>query len=156
MDVPGGGQAQIRVRGERLPYVSRGGLKLEAALDAFQVDPTNRICADLGASTGGFTDCLLQRDAASVIAIDTGYGVLAWKLRSDDRVTVMERTNALHAPAPPEPVDLVVIDLAWTPHGFVVEGVDEASHFAQRGAIRTACRIHPNHAGHLRFRRVVW
>ena len=72
-------------------------------------------CADFGCNVGGFTDCLLQREASHVLAIDTGYGVLAWKLRSDERVTVMERTNALHAPVPEEHVDLVVIDLAWTP-----------------------------------------
>ena len=100
--------------GERR-FVSRAGDKLEHALDAFDLAVGGMRCADFGCNVGGFTDCLLQRDAASVIAIDTGYGVLAWKLRSDDRVTVMERTNALHAPAPPDPVDLVVIDLAWTP-----------------------------------------
>src|SRR5690606_3323422 len=77
-------------------YVSRGGLKLEAALDHFALDVTGFICADLGCSTGGFTDCLLQRGAAKVFAVDTAYGQLAWKLRKDDRVVVLERTNALH------------------------------------------------------------
>jgi 23S rRNA (cytidine1920-2'-O)/16S rRNA (cytidine1409-2'-O)-methyltransferase len=75
------------------PYVSRGGEKLAAALDAFQIDPSGKIAVDVGASTGGFTDCLLQRDAARVYAIDVGYGQLAWKLRNDPRVVVMERTN---------------------------------------------------------------
>ena len=95
------------------PYVSRGGIKLAAALDAFRLDPTGLVCADLGCSTGGFTDCLLQHGAARVYAVDTAYGELAWKLRQDPRVVVMERTNALHADAP-EPVDLVTVDLGWT------------------------------------------
>jgi 23S rRNA (cytidine1920-2'-O)/16S rRNA (cytidine1409-2'-O)-methyltransferase len=100
------------------PYVSRGGLKLAAALDAFGVDPSGWTCADLGCNVGGFTDCLLQRGAAHVYAVDTGYGALAWKLRQDPRVTVLERTNALHfdpaAIAGFGGCDLVTIDLAWT------------------------------------------
>ncbi|MBC7834908.1 MAG: TlyA family rRNA (cytidine-2'-O)-methyltransferase [Phycisphaerales bacterium] len=99
-------------------YVSRGGVKLRHALDEFEVDVRGLRCADMGCSTGGFTDCLLQAGAAHVTSIDTGYGVLAWKLRKDARVTVMERTNALHA-APPagelEKMDLVVLDTGWTP-----------------------------------------
>ncbi len=101
------------------PYVSRGGLKLEAALEAFMLDVTNLACADLGCNVGGFTDCLLRRGAASVYAIDTGYGQLAWALRKDERVTVMERTNALHC-APAGMVELVVIDLAWTPQAMAI------------------------------------
>jgi len=97
------------------PYASRGGLKLEHALREFGVDVRGRTCADLGCSTGGFTDCLLQHGAARVYAVDTAYGELAWKLRTDDRVVVMERTNALHATPAAEGVDLVVIDLGWTP-----------------------------------------
>ena len=104
---------EVRIRGKKMPYVSRGGVKLAAALDAFGVDPTGRICADLGASTGGFTDCLLQRGASKVFAVDVGYGQLAWKLRQDDRVVVMERTNARHLEALPEPVDLIVGDLSF-------------------------------------------
>jgi 23S rRNA (cytidine1920-2'-O)/16S rRNA (cytidine1409-2'-O)-methyltransferase len=108
------------------PFVSRGGLKLAAALDAFHIDPRDFTCADLGCNVGGFTDCLLQRGAAHVYAVDTGYGMLAWKLRQDPRLTVLERTNALHfnpadvvAPGAENPggftgCDLVVIDLAWT------------------------------------------
>lgn len=96
------------------PYVSRGGLKLSAALGAFGVDPTGRVCADFGSNVGGFVDCLLQRGAARVYAVDTGYGTLAWKLRQDGRVIVMERTNAMHVELP-EKVDLVTIDVAWTP-----------------------------------------
>lgn len=96
------------------PFVSRGGLKLAHALDAFGLDVEGLTCADLGCNVGGFTDCLLQRGALRVHAVDTGYGALAWKLRQDARVVVHERTNALHLD-PPEVVDLVVIDLGWTP-----------------------------------------
>ncbi|MDP7004988.1 MAG: SAM-dependent methyltransferase [Phycisphaerales bacterium] len=95
-------------------FVSRAGLKLEHALETFHFDVKGLKCTDLGCNIGGFTDCLLQRDATHVFAVDTGYGTLAWKLRSDDRVTTLERTNALHVD-PPEQVDLVVIDLGWTP-----------------------------------------
>lgn len=94
-------------------FVSRGGLKLEHAIATFAIDVAGTVCADLGCSTGGFTDCLLQRHAAKVYAVDTGYGVLDWKLRKDPRVVVKERTNAMHVELP-EKVDLVVIDCAWT------------------------------------------
>ena len=103
----------LRLRGVGPRFVSRGGDKLLAALLGFGVDPTGRICADLGASTGGFTDCLLQHGAARVYAIDVGYGQLAWSLRSDPRVVVMERTNARHLDGLPEPVSLVVGDLSF-------------------------------------------
>jgi 23S rRNA (cytidine1920-2'-O)/16S rRNA (cytidine1409-2'-O)-methyltransferase len=86
--------AEIRLKGEVLPYVSRGGLKLERALDHFQIEVTGLDALDVGASTGGFTDCLLQRGAARVCAVDVGYGQLAWKLRDDPRVTSLERVNA--------------------------------------------------------------
>jgi 23S rRNA (cytidine1920-2'-O)/16S rRNA (cytidine1409-2'-O)-methyltransferase len=86
-------EASVRLKGEYNPYVSRGGLKLEAALDRFPVDPTGLVCVDIGASTGGFTDCLLQRGAAKVFAVDVGYGQLAWKLRDDTRVVSLERRN---------------------------------------------------------------
>lgn len=105
--------AAVRLREPPLAYVSRGGLKLAAALDRFSVDPTGRRCADFGSSTGGFTDCLLQRGAARVFAIDVGYGQLAWSLRQDARVVVMERTNARNLAGLPEPVDLVVGDLSF-------------------------------------------
>ncbi|MFP4355842.1 MAG: SAM-dependent methyltransferase [Phycisphaerae bacterium] len=98
---------------DHCPYVSRGGLKLQAALDAFEINPAGQLWADFGCNVGGFTDCLLQRGAAKVFAVDTGYGQLAWTLRKDDRVVVMERTNALHAEAP-ELVDGVAIDAGWT------------------------------------------
>lgn len=97
----------------RPQYVSRGGDKLAGALRAFNFDPTGRICADVGASTGGFTDCLLQHGAVKVYAIDVGYGQLAHTLRIDPRVIVMERTNARHVEALAEPVNLVVIDASF-------------------------------------------
>lgn len=100
-------------------FAGRGGLKLAHALTEFGITPAGLTCADLGANVGGFTDCLLQAGAARVYAVDTGYGTLAWKLRTDPRVVVMERTNALHA-QPPEPVDLVAIDLGWTPQKFAI------------------------------------
>jgi len=98
---------------EDLPYVSRGGLKLAGALDTFALDPSDAVCADVGASTGGFTDVLLQRGAARVYAIDVGYGQLAWKLRQDERVVVMERINARHLESLPEPIDLATIDASF-------------------------------------------
>jgi len=101
------------------PFVSRAGEKLAAALDAFELDVRGLTCADFGCNVGGFTDCLLKRGAAGVHAVDTGYGELAWTLRNDPRVTVMERTNALHC-EPPTAVDLVVIDTAWTPQERIV------------------------------------
>ncbi|MCC7165143.1 MAG: TlyA family RNA methyltransferase [Anaerolineae bacterium] len=96
-----------------LPYVSRGGYKLAGALDAFGVSPEGLVCADIGASTGGFTDVLLQRGASKVYAIDVGYGQLAWKLRTDPRVVVMDRVNARYLDRLPEPIDLVVIDVSF-------------------------------------------
>jgi len=105
----------IRLKGKSCPYVSRGGLKLAAGLDHFRIDPAGLVCADIGASTGGFTDCLLQRGAAKVYAIDVGYGQLAWKLRQDPRVVVMERTNArnLKPDDLKESLDLAVIDASF-------------------------------------------
>lgn len=102
------------------PYVSRGGLKLRHALDVFGINPTGYTCADLGASTGGFTDCLLQAGAARIYSLDTAYGEFAWKLRNDPRVTLLERTNALHASPAEGGVDLVVADVGWTPQRLVV------------------------------------
>ena len=94
-------------------FVSRGGEKLDAALEAFQLDVNGLACADVGASTGGFTDCLLQRGAAKVYAIDVGKGILHWKLRNDPRVVVMEETNARYVESLPEQVDLVTIDASF-------------------------------------------
>ena len=107
--------SEIEVKGAKCPYVSRGGLKIAAGLDHFEIDPAGFICADIGASTGGFTDCLLQRGASKVYAVDVGYGQLDWKLRQDERVVVMERTNARHlAPGDiPEKLDLAVLDASF-------------------------------------------
>ena len=104
--------AKIEVK-QRPKYVSRGGKKLAAAVEAFNLDVSGKICADVGASTGGFTDCLLQNGAAKVYAIDVGYGLLHWKLRNDPRVVVMERTNARYLDELPEPVSLVTIDASF-------------------------------------------
>ena len=108
-------ESNIEVRGSVCPYVSRGGLKLEKALRNFGVDPTGYVCSDSGASTGGFTDCLLQQGAKKVFAIDVGYGQLAWKIRSDPRVIVMERTNIRHVTPEQlgEFLDLSVIDVSF-------------------------------------------
>jgi len=107
--------ARLAVVAPREPFVSRAGRKLAAALDHFGVDPAGRVCLDVGASTGGFTDCLLQRGAARVYALDVGYGQLDARLRQDPRVVVMERINARHlAPQDlPEPVSLVTVDVSF-------------------------------------------
>ena len=107
--------AELEVRGAACPYVSRGGLKLEKALRDFGVKPTDYVCSDSGASTGGFTDCLLQQGAKKVFAIDVGYGQLDWKIRSDPRVTVMERTNIRYVTPEDlgEPLDLSVVDVSF-------------------------------------------
>jgi 23S rRNA (cytidine1920-2'-O)/16S rRNA (cytidine1409-2'-O)-methyltransferase len=102
-----------------VPFSSRAGAKLEQALNAFAINVEGFISADLGCSTGGFTDCLLQRGARRVYAVDTGYGVLDWKLRKDSRVVVMERTNAMHVELP-EPVSLITIDVGWTKQRYIL------------------------------------
>ncbi len=104
--------AAIAVSG-RARYVSRGGDKLAAALDAFGVDPADRSCLDVGASTGGFTDVLLQRGASRVVAVDVGYGQLAWSIRQDPRVQVLERVNVRHLERLPAPADLASIDVSF-------------------------------------------
>ena len=117
--------APILVRGGDHPYVSRGGVKLQGALDAFGVDPKGKRCVDLGASTGGFTDCLLQRGAASVAAVDVGYGQLAHSLRIDPRVLVLERTNA-RTLAPDQiggAAELIVIDASFIGLGKLLPAV---------------------------------
>jgi 23S rRNA (cytidine1920-2'-O)/16S rRNA (cytidine1409-2'-O)-methyltransferase len=114
--------AEVRIAAS-LRYVSRGGLKLEHALDVFKVDPAGRVCADIGASTGGFTDCLLQRGASRVYAIDVGYGQLAWSLRQNTRVISIERANIRHLENLPEPVHLAVIDVSFIGLGLVLPRV---------------------------------
>lgn len=128
VDKPGtaiGEGAEIEVAGPESPYVSRGGLKLAGALDHFGVDVRGLVCIDIGASTGGFTDCLLQRGARRVYALDVGYGQLDYRLRQDGRVVVMERFNARHlAPEDlPEPCDLATFDVSFISLGKVVPAV---------------------------------
>jgi 23S rRNA (cytidine1920-2'-O)/16S rRNA (cytidine1409-2'-O)-methyltransferase len=117
--------SELTLRGEDHPYVSRGGVKLAGALDAFAVDPKGKRCLDLGASTGGFTDCLLQRGAASVAAVDVGYGQLAHSLRVDARVLNLERTNArtLQAYQVGGEVDLTVVDASFIGLGKLAEAI---------------------------------
>lgn len=107
--------AAVEVRGDALPFVSRGGFKLDKALKVFPVDPGGKVCIDCGASTGGFTDVLLQYGAARVYAVDVGYGQLAWKLRNDERVINLERTNLRYVTEEqiPEPADLAVMDVSF-------------------------------------------
>lgn len=116
---------RVEVSGGDLQYVSRGGLKLEAALDGYALNAAGWVCLDVGASTGGFTDCLLQRGAARVYAVDVGYGQLAWKLRQDPRVILIERTNIrrLDPARVPEAVDLITIDVAFISLKLVVPAV---------------------------------
>ena len=117
----------LEVRGAVCPYVSRGGLKLEKALRDFGVKPEGYVCSDSGASTGGFTDCLLQQGAKKVFAIDVGYGQLDWKIRSDPRVVVMERTNIRYVTPEQlgEPLDLSVIDVSFISLKIVLPAIKE-------------------------------
>jgi len=117
--------SEITLKGETIPYVSRGGLKLEKALESFAVSVQGLVCLDVGASTGGFTDCLLQHGALRVYAVDVGYGQLAWQLRQDARVTAIERMNIRNMPLKmlPEPVDLVTIDVSFISLKIVVPTV---------------------------------
>jgi 23S rRNA (cytidine1920-2'-O)/16S rRNA (cytidine1409-2'-O)-methyltransferase len=120
--------AAVRLLGEDLKYVSRGGLKLERALEHWKVDLNGKICLDVGASTGGFTDCLLQHGASRVIAIDTGYGQMDFKLRQDPRVRLLEKTNARYVTAETigETVDLIVVDVAFISATLVLPPVVDA------------------------------
>jgi 23S rRNA (cytidine1920-2'-O)/16S rRNA (cytidine1409-2'-O)-methyltransferase len=128
VDKPGflaSGKDKIEFKGGDNPYVSRGGLKLEAALKRLPLDVSGAVCIDVGASTGGFTDCLLQHGAKRVYAVDVGYGQLAWEIRQDQRVIVIERTNVRHMPdhAIPETVDLITIDVSFISLKIVVPAV---------------------------------
>ena len=117
--------AEIEVRGHVCPYVSRGGLKLEKALPDFGIRPEGFVCSDSGASTGGFTDCLLQQGAKKVFAIDVGYGQLAWKIRTDPRVVCMERTNIRYVTPEDlgEPLDLSVVDVSFISLSIVLPAI---------------------------------
>ncbi|MDP6682949.1 MAG: TlyA family RNA methyltransferase [Desulfobacterales bacterium] len=128
LDKPGtlvSSDKNILVKGGENRYVSRGGLKIERALKAFKIDVSGFDCLDVGASTGGFTDCLLQHGAARIFAVDVGYGQLAWKLRQDPRVHVIERTNIRHMPIETisRPVDLITIDVSFISLKIVVPEV---------------------------------
>jgi len=117
--------AEIEVRGNALPYVSRGGFKLEKALKVFPVNPTGKVCIDCGASTGGFTDVLLKNGAQKVYAVDVGYGQLAWSLRNDDRVVNLERTNVRYISSEqiPEILDLAVMDVSFISIRLIIPAV---------------------------------
>ena len=131
----------IEVRGHTLRYVSRGGLKLEKAMECFGIDLTGKICMDVGASTGGFTDCMLQNGAVKVFAVDVGHGQLDWKLRNDERVICMERTNIRYVTPEDvgEPVDFVSIDVSFISLTKVLEPVKAL--MKERGQI--VCLIKP-------------
>ena len=120
-------EAKIEVRGDALPFVSRGGYKLDKALKVFLVDPKGKICIDCGASTGGFTDVLLQHGAQKVYSVDVGYGQLAWKLRTDERVVNLERTNLRYITKVqiPELLDLAVMDVSFISIRLVLPAVKE-------------------------------
>ena len=132
----------IEVRGDVCPYVSRGGLKLEKALRDFGVKPEGYVCSDSGASTGGFTDCLLQQGAKKVFAIDVGYGQLDWKIRSDERVVVMERTNIRYVTPEDlgEPLDLSVVDVSFISLKIVLPAI---KNLLKPGEGQVLCLIKP-------------
>jgi len=129
------GDSEIRLLGEDLKYVSRGGLKLEKALDHWSVDVGGKICLDVGASTGGFTDCLLQRGAARVIAVDTGYGQMDFRLRQDPRVRLLEKTNARYLTREQvgETIDLVAMDVSFISATLVLPAVTNAAFPESKG-----------------------
>lgn len=135
-------EADIEVRGNVCPYVSRGGLKLEKALRDFHVNPAGYVCTDSGASTGGFTDCLLQQGAKKVFAIDVGYGQLAWKIRNDPRVVTMERTNIRYVTPEDlgEPVDLSVVDVSFISLRLVLPAI---KNLLRAGSGQVLCLIKP-------------
>ncbi len=136
------GSADIRLLGEDLKYVSRGGLKLEEALKHWQVDVAGKVCLDVGTSTGGFTDCLLQHGAARVIAVDTGYGQIDFRLRQDTRVRLLEKTNARYLTLQQvgEGVDLIVMDVSFISATLVLPAVIAAA-FPPPAAERHGRRI---------------
>lgn len=120
-------EAKIEVRGEAIPFVSRGGFKLDKALKVFPIEVSGKICIDCGASTGGFTDVLLQHGAAKVYSVDVGYGQLAWKLRTDERVVNLERTNLRYITKEqiPEPIELAVMDVSFISIKLVLPAVKQ-------------------------------
>jgi len=137
--------ADVRILGEDLKYVSRGGVKLERALEQWRVEVGGRVCMDVGASTGGFTDCLLQRGAARVIAIDTGYGQIAHGLRQDPRVRLLERTNARYLKPEDvgEPVDFAAVDVSFISATLVLPGVIRAARGGARRRLELVVLVKP-------------
>ena len=137
--------ADVRILGEDLKYVSRGGVKLERALAHWQIDVRGRVCMDVGASTGGFTDCLLQHGASRVVAIDTGYGQIAHRLRQDPRVRLLERTNAryLQPQDIAEAVDLVVVDVSFISATLVLPAVVRAARGGARRRLELVVLVKP-------------
>ena len=137
--------AVLRFVGEDLKYVSRGGLKLEKALEHWQIEIRGRVCMDVGASTGGFTDCLLQHGAARVIAIDTGYGQIAHRLRQDPRVRLLERTNARYLKPEDvgEPVDFVAVDVSFISATLVLPSVIHAARGERRQRLELVVLVKP-------------
>lgn len=133
--------AKLEVRGKGLPYVSRGGLKLEKAVESFGLRLEGAVCMDVGASTGGFTDCMLQNGAKKVYAVDVGYGQLAWGLRNDPRVVNLERTNAryLTREQVPEPVDFLSVDVSFISLTLILPAARQL--LAEEG--RAVCLIKP-------------
>ncbi|WP_245735292.1 TlyA family RNA methyltransferase [Thermodesulforhabdus norvegica] len=130
-------EANVEIRGKPIRYVSRGGLKLEHALNFFGINPAGCVCMDVGASTGGFTDCLLQHGASRVYAVDVGYGQLDWKLRKDHRVVVLEKRNIRYLPreAVSDPIELATIDTSFISLKLVIPSV---TGFLKKGAITIA------------------
>jgi len=137
--------ADVRILGEDLKYVSRGGVKLERALEQWRVEVGGRVCMDVGASTGGFTDCLLQRGAARVIAIDTGYGQIAHGLRQDPRVRLLERTNARYLKPEDvgEPVDFAAVDVSFISATLVLPAVIRAARGGSRRRLELVVLVKP-------------
>ena len=134
-------KSTIEVKGHTLKYVSRGGLKLEKAMQSFNLDLKGKICADIGASTGGFTDCMLQNGAEKVYAIDVGYGQLAWKLRSDERVVNLERTNFRYVTNEQvtEPLDFASVDVSFISLSHILP----VMHTLLKSGGRSVCLIKP-------------
>lgn len=137
--------APLRILGEQLRYVSRGGLKLERALEWWNIDVSGLVCLDVGASTGGFTDCLLQRGAARVVAVDTGYGQLDFRLRNDQRVRLIEKLNARYLKSEDlgVAIDVVVIDVSFISATLVLSAVVNAAFAAERAGKRIIVLVKP-------------
>jgi 23S rRNA (cytidine1920-2'-O)/16S rRNA (cytidine1409-2'-O)-methyltransferase len=137
--------ADVRLLGEDLKFVSRGGVKLERALEHWHIDVSGRVCMDVGASTGGFTDCLLQHGASRVIAVDTGYGQIAHRLRADPRVRLLERTNARYLKAEDvgEAVDFVAVDVSFISATLVLPAVIRAARGEARSRLELVVLVKP-------------